>query len=172
MTFKGETEFEEWAVRFPEFYEPGTRLEKEFRLTRKLVLAARRWTTHVDERVKQKTGHSRARWQTLSALTFSEGPVATVELASRLAVQWPTLVRILNDLEKSDLIRREKDPNDHRSRLVSITAEGRRVMARVQDVLDPMRTRALAEFSDDELVVAEGVLDRLFKVLVREFTVD
>jgi MarR family transcriptional regulator for hemolysin len=168
MTYKGEEDFDDWARRYAEFYEPGTRKEKEFRFTRKLVLAARRYTAVVDESVRQKTGHSRARWQTLSALAFSEGPVGTLELATRIAVRWPSLIRILNDLEQAGLIRREQDPNDRRSRLISITAEGRRVMGRVQDALDPVRSRVLATFSEEELVAVEKVLDRLFKILVQE----
>jgi MarR family transcriptional regulator for hemolysin len=168
MKFEEDVDFDSWASRFSEFYEPETRLEKEFRLTRKLVLAARRYTSHADEWVRRATGHSRARWETLSALTFSEGPVATVQLASRISVRWPTLIRTLQDLERAGLVRREKNPKDRRSRLIFITAEGRRVMGRVQDALDPMRSRILAGFTPDELVAMEGMLDRLFTVLVTE----
>lgn len=166
MTFKGESEFDAWARRFHEQYEEGSRLEKEFRLTRKLILTARRWTSYVDELVKKRTGHSRARWQTLSALSFSEGNVGTLELARRLAVRWPTLIRVLNELETEGLIRRLPDTSDKRMRLVAITPEGRRVMGRVRDILDPARTRVLARFSDEELVIAERVLDQLFEHLV------
>jgi MarR family transcriptional regulator for hemolysin len=168
MTFKGESEFDAWAKRFYEQYEEGSRLEKEFRLTRKLILTARRWTSYIDEVVKKRTGHSRARWQTLSALSFSEGTVGTLELARRLAVRWPTLIRVLNELEAEGLIRRLPDPGDKRMRLVAITPEGRRVMARVRDILDPARSRVLAHFSDEELVIAERVLDRIFEHLVDE----
>jgi MarR family transcriptional regulator for hemolysin len=172
MTFKGETEFDAWAKRFYEQYEEGSRLEKEFHLTRKLILTARRWTTHIDELVKKRTGHSRARWQTLSALSFSEGTVGTLELARRLAVRWPTLIRVLNELEAEGLIRRLPDPHDRRMRLVAITPEGRRVMSRVRDILDPARSAVLAGFSDEELVSAERVLDRLFEHLVEQFDED
>lgn len=165
MAFDDDTEFDRWAVRFFEFYEPGSRAEKEFRFTRKLVLAARRWTFHIDELVKQQTGHSRARWQTLSALSFSPGPVTTLDLAARMGVRWPSVVKVLNELEREGLVRREVNPDDKRSRLVSITPEGRRLNSRVRDVLDPIRRRFLSEFSDDELCQAERTLDRLFKVL-------
>lgn len=172
MSFKGEAEFDRWAVRFSEFCEPGSRIEKEFRLTRQLIVAARRWTTYIDEAVKQRTGHSRARWQTLSALRFSECPVTTLDLADRMAVRWPTLVKVLNELERENLIKREVNPNDKRSRLISITPEGERLSAEVQAILDPLRSGALAKFSDEELVETEAVLDRLFKVLVSQIGAD
>lgn len=168
MTFSGEAEFESWATRVDEFYDPASRAKKEFLLTRKLVLAARRYTSHVDELIQQRTGHSRSHWQTLSALAFSEGPVPTLELSRRMAVQWPTLIRTLNRLESEGLIRRETDPSDRRSRLVSITPMGRRVMLRVQDILDPARERVLANFSEEDLVNAERLLDNLFTALLSE----
>ncbi|BBC71144.1 conserved hypothetical protein [Altererythrobacter sp. B11] len=169
MSFKGESTFDHWAKRFHEQYEEDSRLEKEFKLTRKLVLTARRWTSYVDDLVRKRTGHSRARWQTLSALTFIEGRVGTLDLARHMAVRWPTLIRTLNEMEAEGLVKREPDPDDGRMRLISITPEGRRVMSRVRDVLDPARSKVLASFSDEELVVAEQVLDRLFQHLVEEF---
>jgi len=168
MTFKGETQFEDWAKRFHEQYDEGSRLEKEFKLTRKLVLTARRWTSFADDLVRKRTQHSRARWQTLSALAFSEGSVGTLELAGRLAVRWPTLIRVLNELEREGLIRREPDRTDRRTRLITITPEGRRLMSRVRDILDPARSRVLAKFSDEDLVTAERVLDEIFTHLVAE----
>lgn len=168
MKFKGEVEFDSWAKRFHEHYEAGSRLEKEFKLTRKLVLSARRWTSYIDALVTSKTGNSRARWHTLSALTFCDGPVGVVELSRSMGVKWPTAIRVLKDLEAEGLIRREVDQDDRRSSLVTITAEGRRVMARVRDVLDPARSEILRKFTDDELVVAERVIDELFVELVRK----
>ena len=168
MTCKGEGEFDVWASRFHEFFEKGGRSEKEFRLTRKLVLAARRWTNYADEMIKTQTGYSRAHWQTLCALAFSDGPVATLELSRRMSVQWPTLIRVLNDLEKKGLIERAVNPDDRRSRLLRISPAGRKVMSRVQDMLDPSRKEVLSCFSDDELVTVEEVLDRLFLVLNRK----
>ena len=95
----GEGEFDSWATRFGEFYAEGSRDELEFRFSRLLILAARRWSTFIDEAIRQKTGQPRARWQTLSALAFSDGPIATIELAERMAVQWPSLIRTLDGLE-------------------------------------------------------------------------
>jgi len=168
MTSTGETEIEPWAVRFHEFYAPGSRAEKEFRLSRKLVLVARRWTAFIDETVKRETGYSRAQWQTLLTLVISDGDVATLELAERLAVSWPSLIRVLDHLEEKGLVARKRDPKDRRSTIVGVTAEGREVMARIQGILDPLRARTLQGLSDDDLLYAKGLLDRLFDQLVQE----
>jgi MarR family transcriptional regulator for hemolysin len=158
----GEGEFDSWAARFGEFYAAGSRRELEFRFSRLLILAARRWSTFIDEAIKQKTGQPRARWQTLAALAFSETPVASIELAERMAVQWPSLIRTLDGLEAEGLIERRVNPADKRSRLVTITPRGLAVFREVKAVLDPTRAALLEGFSDIELAAAERLLSGFF----------
>jgi MarR family transcriptional regulator for hemolysin len=165
MSERGEGEFDGWAARFRDFYPADTRGALEFRFSRLLILAARRWTTFIDEAIRQRTGQPRARWQTLAALAFSDGPIATIELAERMAVQWPSLIRTLNDLEADGLISRRINPDDKRSRLVTITDDGIAVFREVKAVLDPTRGALLEAFNDDELRAAERLLDRFFAIL-------
>ncbi len=158
-------EFDGWATRFGEFYAEGSRTELEFRFSRLLILAARRWSTYIDEVIRQRTGQPRARWQTLAALAFSSGPIATIELAERMAVQWPSLIRTLNDLEAEGLVERRVNPADKRSRLVTITEAGEVVFRQVKAVLDPARAALLEGFGDEELTAAERLLERFFAVM-------
>jgi len=155
-------EFGGWATRFGEFYPDGSRAELEFRFSRLLILAARRWSSFIDEAIREKTGQPRARWQTLAALAFSDGPIATIELAERMAVQWPSLIRTLNELEGEGLIERRINPADKRSRMVTITAKGLAVFREVKAVLDPTRAALLEGFSDEELRMTERLLERFF----------
>jgi len=161
----GEGEFDGWATRFGEFYPGGSRAELEFRFSRLLILAARRWSTFIDEAIREKTGQPRARWQTLAALAFSDGPIATIELAERMAVQWPSLIRTLNELEGEGLIERRINPADKRSRRVTITVKGLAVFREVKAVLDPTRAALLEGFSDEELHMAERLLERFFSAI-------
>ncbi len=166
MQFDGDPEIGKWATRFHEHYTRDSRLEKEFLLTRELVITARRWTSYVDSLVKQRTGISRAQWQTLSALTFCEGPVTVGDLARNMRVRWPTAIRVLKELEALELISSEPDPGDARSRLIAITKEGERMMQEVREVLDPTRARILGALSDEELVAGT----RMLEVVMREIS--
>jgi MarR family transcriptional regulator for hemolysin len=150
-----------WAKRYGDFYPIGKRKDLEFRFTRSLIFAARRWTTLSEETVKAATGQSRARWQTLFSIAFTDERTTTLQLAERLGVQWPTLVRTLNGLEQDGLIRRTDNPDDRRSRLIEITPEGRRMIADVQPVLDPTRAGALTALSDRQLAEIVELLDQI-----------
>lgn len=160
------TEFDNWAQSFYDQYDRGSRLEHEFRLTRMLVITARKWTAHIDEKIRQRTGYTRARWQALSGISLSGAPVSTLELSERMGIQWPTLIRTLNELEAEGLIERKQDPNDRRYRLVEISPAGRRVLKDVRAILDPMRSALLTGLSEEELIATEQVLRRLLVTLL------
>nr|WP_281351842.1 MarR family transcriptional regulator [Altericroceibacterium indicum] len=125
-----------------------------------MVKGARRWLNLVDELLRDDDGQSRARWQTLAAIIFSEGPIATLDLSYRMAVQWPTLIRTLNELEKDGMIVRKVDPADRRSRLISATEQGITLFNQAQAILDPKREEVLSEFTKEELELGAKVLNR------------
>jgi MarR family transcriptional regulator for hemolysin len=161
-----ELDFQSWAANFEDFYGSGTRLELEYRFTRQTVLAARKWTSYIDQTIRNATGHSRAQWQTLFTLAFVDEPTPTLELSQRVGVRWPTLIRTLNELEEQGMITRTQSRTDGRSRLVHITAQGRDVVAKVKQVLDPTRMELLRPISDEELEVAERVLKKFHALVI------
>lgn len=154
-------DFDGWAVDYDTYYTPGTRLDLEFRLSRLLVMSGRRWVTLIDGLVKAKKGQSRARWQTMFAIAFAGRPVTTIALARRLGVQWPTLIRVLDDLERENLIIRRDNPDDRRSRWIELSEEGRRTTHEIQTILDPARAEILADLTDEEVAAGLKLLSRI-----------
>ncbi len=158
----GADKFAEWADHYGDFYPVGTRLDSEFRLSRLLVLAARSWITHIDNRLRDATGQSRARWQALFTVAFGPQPVTLTDLGQRLGVQWPTLVRVVEGLAKDGLIERIDNPRDGRSKLVSITPEGLDVVRTIQPIMDEERRTLLSGLEDHELDICRDMLNRIF----------
>ncbi|PQA89500.1 MarR family winged helix-turn-helix transcriptional regulator [Hyphococcus luteus] len=159
-------QFDQWSSHYEDFYARGARLDREFRLSRMLVLAARSWMSRIDNILREETGETRARWQALFALGFAEQPATMSALSKRLRVQWPTLVRVMDGMEKDGLIRREDNPSDGRSKLVYVTAKGRRVMAKIQPILDRERAQVLSRLSDKELESCADMLERIFEDVI------
>ena len=123
-----------------------------------LSLSARRWGTHVENRMLAATGQSRSRWQTLFVLSVAPPPITTSLLSARLAIQWPPLIRTLNSLEADGLVRRTENPNDRRSRHIEITPAGRAVVEQVQPVLSEIRSAVFAGLSIEDMQLATRVL--------------
>jgi MarR family transcriptional regulator, transcriptional regulator for hemolysin len=81
------------------------------------------------------------------------------ELAERLEIEGPTLVRLLHQLGAMGLVKREQNPHDHRANTLHLTAAGRATAKRLRRAMDAVRARLLAGVSDDELADALRVFD-------------
>ncbi|GAA2085092.1 hypothetical protein GCM10009840_22620 [Pseudolysinimonas kribbensis] len=66
------------------------------------------------------------------ATVFRVGPIRPGDLAQREFVSAPTMTRTLRDLEDRGLVTRTGNPDDRRSILVSVTAEGEHEVLRAR----------------------------------------
>lgn len=160
-------DFDEWTDSYGAFYPQGARLDQEFRTSRLLVLASRSWTYRIDNLLRRETGQTRARWQVLFTLGFTDKPSTMTEICHRVRVQWPTMVRVVESMERDGLIEREDNPTDRRSKLLRLTDQGRKVIGRIQPTLDRERAALLAGFTDEELAVCERMLRRIFETAIQ-----
>jgi len=148
---------------FAIYREGGT--TREIRLTVQLVLAARRWRSLLDERLRV-IGQSSARMEALAAIINSPPLSAQVDIAKRLKIEGPTMTRMLDTLESDGLVERLPDPADRRSKLLRLTPQGERVLEDIFEIADELRDRLLdgvpsekAEELNDLLGMLIGRLD-------------
>ncbi len=160
-------DFDAWSDHYNEYYPEGSRLDQEFRTSRLLVLAARSWMYRIDNLLRQETGQSRARWQVLFAIAFAEQPATMSDIAHRARVQWPTLVRVVEGMERDGLIARQDNPADKRSKLLRLTPAGDGVVAHIQPTLDRERTALLSGLSDEDLPRCAAMLQKIFEAAIR-----
>ncbi len=160
-------DFDAWSDHYNQYYPSGSRLDQEFRTSRLLVLAARSWMYRIDNLLRQETGQSRARWQLLFAIAFAEQPATMTDIGHRARVQWPTLVRVVEGMERDGLITREDNPADKRSKLLRLTPAGNDVVARIQPTLDRERAALLSSLSDEELTHCTAMLQKVFEAAIR-----
>jgi MarR family transcriptional regulator for hemolysin len=115
---------------------------RDIRLTVQLVIAARRWRSLLDERLRQ-IGQSAARMEALAAIMNSPSLSAQVDIARRLRIEGPTMTRMLDTLEADGLVERLPDPSDRRTKQLRLTAEGEAVLRDIFAVADELRDRLL-----------------------------
>jgi DNA-binding MarR family transcriptional regulator len=82
------------------------------------------------------------------------------EIAESATMDAPATSVAVNDLEDRGLVVREADPTNRRSKIISLTAEGCRVVARIERVEDPA-PRPFAALSPDELRSLAAILAKL-----------
>ena len=144
-------DFDGWSSRYNDYYPAGSRGDAEFRASRLLLVNSRAWGHRIDTILTRRTGQNRARWKVLFALAFARQPATLSEIAHRSTLHWPSLVRVVEQLEGEGMLELADNPADGRSKLVSLTPEGDALVQMVQEALDSERAALLAKLSMDEL---------------------
>lgn len=138
----------------------STRLLRR-RFSYRLVRLATQWRREIDLDLRQ-FGLTDATWRPLYYLRVLPAPVRQTDLARAMLVEAQSLVRLLDVLERRGLIHRDTDPDDRRSKLVSLTDAGVAMGETVLGVADGVAARFLEGVSDDALKECEAVFDQVW----------
>lgn len=120
----------------------------------------RRWRKLLDERLKD-LGVTQARWTTMVYLQKGGEGLTQRELASLMAIENPTLVRLLDSLEEQRLIERRPCQNDRRARRLFLTEEGERFMDDLNARAVELREQMLDGVTEDEIACALKVFQKI-----------
>jgi len=116
----------------------------------------RRWRGLVDRRLKAY-GLTEATWRPLWHVAKFDSPPRQTDLAVSLGIEGPSLVRLLDALERDGLIVRCAD-SDRRSKIIRLTPRGETLRRKIESVVLDVRRQVLAGISDRDLAAAVRVL--------------
>ena len=122
----------------------------------------RRWRKMLDERLKD-LGVTQARWSTMVYLEKGGEGLTQRELASLMAIENPTLVRLMDSLEQQNLIERRPCPNDRRARRLHLTNAGRAFMDDLSERAEVLREEMLEGISDKEIECTVKVFHKILE---------
>lgn len=114
------------------------------------VELARRWRRALDVSLAQ-TGLTDATWAPLIRLHDAGDGIQQKDLALRLGLREPSLVRLLDILQDGGLIERRADETDRRAKLVFLTDAGRASVIEIRKILVRVEADILADLSDRDI---------------------
>lgn len=133
--------------------------ELQAAFTAELASANRKLRALVDERARDM-GLTLSRARLLMQLAKADGPIQS-DLAGLLDIEQPTLVRLLDGLERTGMIERRAAPGDRRARRVFLTSAARAQAEDILAFLTELRAGILDGIEERELEVALRVLTRM-----------
>lgn len=109
-------------------------------------------------------GSTTQQWAVLGALARprvrAQG-MSVKDLIEFLLLSRQNLTAVLDRIEARGWVERVKDPEDGRSRLIKLTANGETVWAQMQDSIKAFYEAALDGFSLDDQILLYRLLDRM-----------
>jgi DNA-binding MarR family transcriptional regulator len=129
-----------------------------------VAVALRLAVARTARRLRQEAGTELSPSLASALVTLERhGPLTPSELAARERVQRPTMTRVAARLAEAGLVARAADPVDGRSALLSISDDGRRLLARSRTRKDAFLARRLRELDAAD----RATLDRAATILER-----
>lgn len=98
----------------------------------------------------------------LGVLNAADAPCRVGEIAHRMQVEGPHVTRHVKRLEQRGLVRAVTDPDDRRARLVELTPDGERVIARYLAVILGWFDSALSGWTPSDRADLFRLTTRLF----------
>jgi MarR family transcriptional regulator, transcriptional regulator for hemolysin len=125
-----------------------------------LSQATRRWRRLLDLELRQE-GVTYSTWVTLAYMQQGGDGMLQKDLARLMAIEAPTLVRLLDRLERNGLVDRRPSPGDRRGKTVHLTAAARRVLARFNEIAAGVRTRMLQGIREQDIAICHDVVSQI-----------
>ena len=113
-------------------------------------------------RVVEPSGLSLAQYNALRIIRGAgAGGIPTLSIRERMIEEGTTITRLLDKLEDSALIRRERAAPDRRQVICYVTAAGRRLLDRLDPLVDASDAEAVAALDEKALAHLIALLDTI-----------
>ena len=142
-------------------------LSHEFSLH--LVQMAHRWRRVLDAALRP-VGLSQSTWRALVHLAHMGDGILQKDLAIGMGIEGPSLVRLLDNLEKDGLIDRRADDRDRRAKALYLTPLGRARHRDVTTIADAVRAQLLANSSEADMRTCLKVFDEIRAIAEQHLT--
>src|SRR5512135_3070040 len=110
-------------------------------------------------------GLTEATWRPLVYLRSLGDGVRQKELATAMSIEGPSLVRLLDSLERRGFIERREDESDRRARGIHLTRAGRELAVRAARIGNALQKRLMENVPAADLEICERVLETLEREL-------
>lgn len=121
---------------------------------------ARSWRIEIDRRLSP-FGLTESRWLILMHLSRLGAPITQIELANKVGVKGPTLVRTLDWLEAEGLIERRLVSGDRRAKSLHLTNKAAPVLKRIQCVTESIRSEIFTSIGNEDIATCLRTFEQI-----------
>ena len=103
-------------------------------------------------------------WAVMTCL-WREDKVTQQKLCDLTSKDKPSITRLIDNLEKRDLVTRVADSNDRRVNLIHLTSKGEKLQSQAMESINKIADKALNGIAESELNISKNVLKKIISNL-------
>ena len=131
---------------------------------------ARAFVKALDSELHDQVGITVGQWKVIVMLVKHNG-LTQKEIADKLGLESPTLIPIIDKMEKEELVVRKVDPSDRRNNRIYRTDKADALWETMMECASKVRQVSVKEISDADLNIMRAALDKIWHNLRAEFNV-
>ncbi|HYZ49678.1 MAG TPA: MarR family transcriptional regulator [Nitrososphaeraceae archaeon] len=131
---------------------------------------ARAFVKALDLELHDKVGITVGQWKVIVMLHKHNG-MTQKEIADRLGLEGPTLIPIIDRMEKEELVVRRVDPSDRRNNRIYRTEKADALWEKMMHCALKVRQVSVNGISEEDLGTMRAVLDKIWNNIRTEFNV-
>jgi MarR family transcriptional regulator, transcriptional regulator for hemolysin len=124
----------------------------------------------LDSELREKVGVTVGQWKVMVMLVNQDG-LAQKEIAERLGLEGPTLIPIIDKMEKDNLVVRKVDPSDRRNNRIYRTEKADELWDKMVKCAAKIRQVSLKDIPEENIYITKNVLENVYQNLRNQFDV-
>jgi len=110
--------------------------------------------------LRERFGLAGSKWKIIVVLSLKEG-ITQKHIADMAFVEAPTLVPVIDKMEKEGYLTRQSDPKDRRNNLIFMTKKSKDIVDPIIDCILEIRNMGLNKISKKDMEIAKKVLEQI-----------
>ena len=126
----------------------------------------------IDQELRRKFGITFGQWKVLIIIANSEQGLTQKDIADKLALEGPTLIPILDKLEKDGFVVRKTDTKDRRINRIYLTQRAEEFLNDTIECVTQIKKVCLNNLSEDEISITKNTLEKMWLNLQGSFNLN
>src|ERR671931_2624587 len=131
---------------------------------------AKAFVKALDSELRKKVGLTFGQWKVIVMLVNQNG-LTQKEIANRLGLEGPTLIPIIDKMEKDGLVVRRVDSSDRRNNRIYRTEKADALWDRKVECATKVTQISIKDISEDNVSIMRNALEKIWQNLRVEFDV-
>lgn len=123
----------------------------------------------IDQELRKKFGITFGQWKVMVILANNDDGLTQKEIADRLGLEGPTLIPIIDKLEKNIIVIRKVDPKDRRINRIFLTEKAYGSLGDTIESVAQIKKISLNEISEENILITKNTLEKMWLNLQNKF---